>query len=263
MGNDKRLAGLLVLCPTRDGLEFQTEVSIDQLEDAGARKVRSSGNSDVAMHRCQAAGAAEAQLKADSTLNTIMWLDGDMVAPVEVVHSMMQLVHHLARQRPHPEGDAVDPIELEVWREKNAPALSGAYVKRNHPEFFALAKANPPIPPLTIGVIGRNGKPAGKVSLPAIVSGMGCLFQTAQAFLEHCQEAPRITSYDGESTFPAITASGPGKNVNDEVTWGSEDWTYTSWEWQAGRGVYLSQENRFGHICKSVQWPTDATKFPG
>ena len=54
----KPLEKMLVLCPTGSGLKYATEGSLDDLCDAGARKLRSDGNSCVAMHRCTIAQKA-------------------------------------------------------------------------------------------------------------------------------------------------------------------------------------------------------------
>jgi hypothetical protein len=262
--------GLLVLCPTLGGLEYETEVSLDGLVRLGAGKLRSSGNSCVAMHRSQIAGAAERRiLQEPGAYSTVMWLDGDMVANPTWVRELVELVTLVAKCRPKPFGDHPETMaakawndeDLERWRRTNAPALVGAYVKRNAPQHLALRRVVPPAPPLSVSVDRGDGD-VRKYELEAIVSGMGCMVQTVEAFLEHIKESPLI-EHAGEHTFPAICGSGPAKAEDGSVAWASEDWMYTSWEWQMGRGVYLVRHALFGHVGKVTHWPAADSLLDG
>lgn len=257
---EKLLSHLLVLTPTAAGLVPETEVTIDNLVDAGARKVRSSGNSCVAMHRCQVAGKARTILHADPSLHVVLWLDGDMVVTTRTVEQLVELTLNVAGARPLPDdiSEATDPTLARMWRLRNAPAMSGSYVKRNAPEAYAARMTTPHLLPL---IVMETDGPAGHASrhmLQAVVAGMGALCQTREAFLEHCAEAHDITNRDGTG-FPGITASGPAKDTQGDWAWGSEDYAYCSWEWQRGRGVYLAQHLPFGHVRQSVAWPTEQT----
>ena len=259
--NTKPLEGLLVLCITHNGLSFETEATIDRLTEAGASKIRTNGNSDVALHRCQIAGAARDLLVSDTgRFHSVLWLDGDMMVDVVTVRELFRLTLFTATQRPIPPELRGKPLtDQAMYRLKNAPAISGAYVKRNDPAHYAMAPCIPPIEPLVIHM-QEPGEAERVYSMPGVVSGLGALCQTAMAFLEHCKEAPAIKQTEG-TTFPAICASGPGKNAEGEIAWGSEDWTYGSWEWQQGRGVFLATELRFGHLAQRVQWPDEKTSF--
>lgn len=255
----KQLEGLLVLTPTLRGLDYLTEVTIDALTEAGARKCRSNGNSDVGMHRCQVAARAAKLLEQHPDLHTILWLDGDMVATVDTVAALVQLTNMVAACRPLPEDGGVGEDVVDQWRRTMAPAVSGAYVKRNDPKHYALRQVYPPIPPLTVTTELADGSLEVR-QLPAIVSGMGCLCQTREAFLAHVAEAPIMGEGD-ENAFPAITGSGPGRATDGATAWGSEDWVYTSWEWQRERGVYLAQHLHFGHAGQVVFWPQPDTEL--
>jgi hypothetical protein len=244
-----------------------TEVTLDSLVAAGATKLRMNGNSCVAMHRSQIAGKAETILAEHPELTTVLWLDGDMVATVETVAELGRLTNQIAESRPLPD-ELAEQYELDkpqgeqtarLWRRTMGPAISGAYVKRNAPKEFALAACVPHEPPLTIDRPRGDGE-LERLELPAIVSGMGCLCQTREAFLSHVAEAP-VMAPNTSRQFPAVCASGPGRAADGAVAWGSEDWTFCSWEWQRGRGVYLARHCPFGHIGESVFWPDSTTLF--
>ncbi len=254
------LEGLLILTPTRAGLTFHTEVTLDMLCSHGAEKIRTDGNSDIALHRCEIASQARERIQeSPGRYHSILWLDGDMLVTPSTVRQLSRLTLFTALQRPvAPEVQGKPVSEQKVWRLKNGPAISGAYVRRNDPAVYAMASCNPPVTPLKIRMV-IDGETLD-YELPGVISGMGALCQTALAFLQHCEEAPDIDRADGK-TFPAICASGPGKDVNDKVSWGSEDWTYGSWEWQMGRGVYAATTLRFGHVGQTVFWPDERTLF--
>lgn len=266
MNDAKPLEHLMILIPTAHGLSWETEQSLDSLCWAGATKLRSDGVSCVALHRCLLAGEAERRLRENERFTTVLWLDGDMVASLLWVRELLELVGQVAECRPLPSGDEPEAQaardwsdeQARDWRRRNAPALSGAYVKRNRPSVYAARQCNPPVPPLILDLEARTHSRPMHVELPAIVAGMGCLCQTREAFLEHCAESPRIKASDGTS-FPGICGAGPGRDLAGAVAWGSEDWTYTSWEWQMGRGVYLVRHAIFGHVGTTIHRPTAAT----
>jgi hypothetical protein len=264
---NKPLEKLLVLCPTGHGLKFATETSLDLLTAAGAEKLRSDGNSCVAMHRCRIAWRALQRIEAEpDRWDAVFWLDGDMQATVPWVRELFDLVTLVAACRPKPVDDQVDAEEakqwteddLAAWRRRNAPALVGAYVKRNDPDVMACRYTTPKIPPLKVTVDRGDGP--RKYELPAVVSGMGCMMQTREAFVAHCHEAPLIKNW-GTDEFGAVCSAGPGKSTDGTWAWSSEDWTYTSWEWQSGRGVYLVRHAIFGHVGESIHYPTADTKI--
>lgn len=266
---DRPLSGLLILCPTGNGLAYQTENTLDVLTDAGARKLRSDGNSCVAMHRCTMAQRALDVLTKEEPdrYSAVLWLDGDMVATVSHVRELMDLVVLVANCRPKPEGKQLDAdkarnwtaAELADWRLRMAPALTGSYVKRNNPSVMAVRHVTPKAPPLNV-TVDRGDSKLRSYELPAVVAGMGCLMQTRAAFLAHCSEAVTIENY-GNDQFPAICASGPGKGGDGKPAWASEDWTYTSWEWHQGRGVYLVRHALFGHVGITVHYPNAETQI--
>ncbi|HUX77919.1 MAG TPA: hypothetical protein VMY40_14905 [Anaerolineae bacterium] len=218
------------------------------------------------MHRSELAGKAEQYLRQDPLgCDAVLWLDGDMVSSPNWVRELYELVALVAKARPAPFGDHPDAAaaqswtaeQVQAWKRENAPALCGAYVKRNLPTHMALRRVFPSVPDLEVEVQRETGR-FEKYSLPAVVSGMGCMMQTREAFLVHCSEAPRIEQ-GAAPDFPAICASGPGQSADGSVCWASEDWMYTSWEWQRGRGVYLVRHALFGHVCPVVRYPTADT----
>jgi hypothetical protein len=262
MNERKPLEGLLILTPTAKGLAFQTEVSLDRLCSAGAEKIRSTGNSCVAMHRCSIAGKAlDWMTKEPTRFDSIFWLDGDMEAPLSWVVELRMLVRLIAKARPAPRPGEPEyeqakdwtADELAAWRDRMAPALSGAYVKRNTPTKLAARHAVPETPAMRLTLDQKGPLSKSDLELPAVVAGMGCLMQTAGAFLAHCCESPQIELAGRH--FPGITASMPAKSTDGTMAWSSEDWTYTSWEWQQGRRVYLVRHAIFGHLCEEVRYP--------
>ena len=215
------------------------------------------------MHRCQIAQRAldEKLLRYPDRYSAVFWLDADMEASISQVRELMDLVSLIAECRPQPE-DAkplTDMDELKCWQRSMAPALSGAYVKRNDPLVMAARHVTPKVPPLKVS-LDRGDSNLRKYELPAIVAGMGCLMQTQEAFVAHCREAVTIENY-GQDQFPAICASGPGTGGDGNPAWASEDWTYTSWEWARGRGVYLVRHALFGHERTTVEYPTPETRI--
>lgn len=229
------LDDLLILCPTGHHLEHRTEETIDLLTACGARKLRSNGVSDVTLHRCRVATRAGRMLLDDPTLQHVLWIDGDMVIPFGVVQRLIALSDTMP-----------------------AASFSAGYCKRGSQKEFAAVRVKGE-PTLTL----PNVCTPGERCLPALV-GMGCLMTSRDSFLAHLDEAQVLGDPAADvpkfSSIRAATASGPGRSSYDPwLAWGSEDWTWCSWEWQHGRPVYLCPYLLVGHISEMVLWPDSGT----
>lgn len=172
-------------------------------------------------------------MQGSQKFRRVLWLDGDMAAGIGHVQRLT---------------DCLSEITAKLDRDRStAPALSARYVRRADPRLLAakrLPVANPAKMDVEVdGVLYR-----------ACYAGMGFLLQTLEAFRMHLEEAERV-GWHVAGHFPAICSSMPVREgPNNLLVWSSEDWTYSAWEWKAGRGVYLAPVD-VGHVASHVAWP--------
>jgi hypothetical protein len=264
-----KLSNLLVLCaphgaPARATCEF-----IMAMREHGATIQLGLCTSDAALTRNNQAARAAEMLRADNSLEWVLWVDQDISGTVDGVLTLIGL--------------SVAMADCEVY-----PSVSGAYINRHHPsgksELAAFAIKNctgsslllhEQFTPPNQQVDGQDSLTVSPLELqcfPALV-GMGALLQHRNVFLSHVKQAQKFVNEDPNQLCSCVCqahlihASELAQWVDcnpdaDLFYWIAEDYDYCMREFEAGRLVYMSPV-AFGHDKTLCVMPNSRTMFRG
>jgi hypothetical protein len=227
---------------------------ISTLREMGATIVFSQCYAEVSLTRNVAASAAYDVLQKCPDLKWVFWLDADMVGMPYALGTLRAIALSIA----------------EYDSDGRAPTLSGAYVNRHdyrHDRVRLAAHATKDAEEIEIAIGGADWQ------LTMALCGMGCLLQSRQVFMQHCDESEHFCYPSEDHLVPEVCSAfrvhaselseyielQPGA---DRYYWQNEDFDYCVRELDRGRNVYLVNVP-FGHEFMQVVYPTSQAVFPG
>lgn len=256
---------VLVLCAPHGSPSPACSHYLQLLQMHGALIQYSVCYAEVSLTRCVQAAAAYQTLRDHPQLRWVFWLDWDMTAHVESLEALIMVAERLT---------------LNDERSMT-PTLSGAYINRHdirHASTRLAAhccKDNVTLD-VDIPAVNREDKTvAGGTSFAATVAlcGMGCLLQSREVFMLHCDESEHFCYPTEDFLVPMVCqssrihASELGQFVAidpnaDRYYWQNEDFDYSVRELDHGRLVYVV-DIPWGHEFNRVTYPNEKTVFPG
>jgi hypothetical protein len=225
---------------------------------------------DVGLTRCVQAAAAYQTLRDHPQVRWVFWLDWDMTAEVASLEALIMVAERLS---------------LKYGDLSTAPTVSGAYVNRHDVRNGTTRLAAHSCKDcLTVDVVlpaiireEANGPvpsyPAQVFAATRALCGMGCLLQSREVFMLHCDESEHFCYPTEDYLVPLICqsyrihASELGQYVSidanaDRYYWQNEDFDYSVRELDKGRTVYVV-DIPWGHEFMRTTYPDEKTVFPG
>lgn len=250
---------VLVLCAPPSGVPSPAcFIYIQQLQMLGALVQFSACYAEVSLTRSVQAAAALKTLDEHPDLRWVFWLDWDMCSHPASLETLI-----MASER------------FYVAIGERYPTVSGAYVNRHDIRSGITRLAAHAVSTATPIGLDVPDVEHGSIILHATMAlcGMGCLLQSRQSFIEHCEESPLFCYPNEKVTVPEVCRSGRihvselaefvAVDANKDLFyWNNEDFDYTSRELSHGRAVYLI-DVAFGHEFMQVAVPDERTVFPG
>lgn len=260
-----RYNDVLVLCAPHGSPSPACLSYLQQLQLHGALVQFSVCYADVGLTRCVQAAAAYQTLRNHPQVHWVFWLDWDMHAHIESLEALIMVAVRM--------GFNDDPTMT--------PTLSGAYVNRHDirngsTRLAAHSCKDCETVDVDVPAIVRDdGTVAGGSAFSATVAlcGMGCLLQSRDVFMLHCDESEHFCYPTEDYLVPLICqsyrihASELAQYVAidpnaDRYYWQNEDFDYSVRELDKGRPVYVV-DIPWGHEFMSVTYPDAKTVFPG
>lgn len=260
-----RYNDVLVLCAPHGSPSPACLSYLQQLQLHGALVQFSVCYADVGLTRCVQAAAAYQTLRNHPQVRWVFWLDWDMHAHIESLEALIMVAVRMSFND--------DPAMT--------PTLSGAYVNRHDirngsTRLAAHSCKDCKTVDVDVPAIVRDdGTVAGGSAFSATVAlcGMGCLLQSREVFMLHCDESEHFCYPTEDYLVPLICqsyrihASELAQYVAidpnaDRYYWQNEDFDYCVRELDKGRPVYVV-DIPWGHEFMSVTYPDAKTVFPG
>lgn len=262
-------ADVLVLCAPHGSPSPACAHYLQLLQMHGALVQFSVCYAEVGLTRCVQAAAAYQTLRDHPQLRWVFWLDWDMTAHVESLEVLIMVAERLTLN---------DDRAM-------TPTVSGAYVNRhdvrNGRTRLAAHSCKDCITvdvaiPAIIREEANGPLPSrGPQSYAATVAlcGMGCLLQSREVFMLHCDESEHFCYPTEDYLVPLVCqsfrihASELGQYVAidasaDRYYWQNEDFDYSVRELEKGRTVYVV-DIPWGHEFMRATYPDEKTVFPG
>lgn len=199
---------------------------------AGAVIVRSTGISDIALHRNLIAGMGVQVLRTNEKLTSVLWLDDDMVFSVE------------------------DIAALKYFASIGHCAVTAVYCKRGNQKELTCG------PAFAVNEPGADRKwlalPDGsEVECVPVIAGMGAMLLSREDFLRSCELSQRCfgKKKTASDAMPAVCFSGPMANDDGSYEWVSEDRAYSSLLWSVLPGGLFAVPVAVGHISEVALLP--------
>jgi|WetSurMetagenome_2_1015567.scaffolds.fasta_scaffold00908_29 hypothetical protein len=199
---------------------------------AGAVIVRSTGISDIALHRNLIAGMGMQVLKSNEQLSSVLWLDDDMTFAVE------------------------DIAALKYFAAIGHCAVTAIYCKRGNSKELTCGPAFAP---------NESGADHKWLALPdgsevecfPVIAGMGAMMLSRDDFVKSCELSQRCfgKTKTAADAMPAVCFSGPMANDDGSYEWVSEDRAYSSLLWSVLPGGLFAVPVAVGHVSEVALVP--------
>lgn len=255
---------VLVLCAPQGSPSPACAHYLQLLQMHGALVQFSVCYAEVGLTRCVQAAAAYQTLRDHPQLRWVFWLDWDMFAHIESLEALIMVAERLTLN---------DDRGM-------TPTLSGAYINRhdlrNGSTRLAAHSCKDCITiDVDIPAIERDDRTIAHTSFAATIAlcGMGCLLQSREVFMMHCDECEHFCYPTEDFLVPLVCqsfrihASELGQYIAidanaDRYYWQNEDFDYSVRELDKGRTTFVV-DIPWGHEFMRVTYPDEKTVFPG
>jgi hypothetical protein len=253
---------LVVSYITRSAPSAMTSEYLDSLRALGATVLRGQSATDVSLARCLQAAGVRKYLLAHDEIQFHLWLDDDVATSLDCTRALLAVT--------------------KVANQTCACSVSGAYVNRHrvtqdYSELNAhLLKWTHAFKDIEVDVSSLEGCeqiPKTWILRPAL-TGLGCLLQPRDVFLEHCDESPEFSYGQIGNMIPMVCNSriisseemalyiNLPANAQSLRFWQGEDYDYCVREFMCGRPVFFAPID-FAHESRTILLPSKDTVLPG